>query len=458
MINIHELPEEEVLKLRLQTTHFNIHYNDQKKYRKIVDELCLIVPVLHCRKEVLCIVTNVARALGSKAKSLSIPKMKKCYTNNAQKISWSKMCAVLDYLSENGYLVGYRGGFLRDMSSKILSIYVFTDKLTNMFKGVDTSKEIDYHPLVVIKDRATGEIKSSRGVAGCGEITKKLQKYNNVLKTAKITFNGVDLPYQIYFRSFSDNTITCGRFYNTVGGIQTMSQKQRSELKINGEDVVELDFKAMHPSILYEWKWQDEPERVEKWIDFMFNGDYDPYKVTVGSKLLEVDESLVLEYKIKHDLRKYDPLRNLIKYCVMVSLNASNHMAACRALTDEFYSEVKKWGKEDTGEFKYYGIINPKDFNNVKTFPASFFCTACMNANRPIQEYFYQDKGVDLQFTDSEIMFRVLNSLAEIGEPAFSEHDSVIVRKSIKAQAKQLLRDAYFSVVGSDKFCIIEEK
>ena len=27
-----------------------------------------------------------------------------------------------------------------------------------------------------------------------------------------------------------------------------------------------------------------------------------------------------------------------------------------------------------------------------------------------------------------------------------------------KAQAKQLLRDAYFSVVGSDKFCIIEEK
>ena len=27
-----------------------------------------------------------------------------------------------------------------------------------------------------------------------------------------------------------------------------------------------------------------------------------------------------------------------------------------------------------------------------------------------------------------------------------------------KDQAKQLLRDAYFSVVGSDKFCIIEEK
>ena len=458
MINMHELQEEEVLKLRLQSTHYNIHYHDAKKYRKIVDTIIRECGVNLCRKEVMCFVTNVARAISFRASSLMIPRDHKWYSGNPQKISCRKMCAVLDYLSENGYLVGYRGGFLRDMSSKILSIYVFTDKLVDMFKGVDTSKEIDYHPLVVIKDRATGEIKSSRGVAGCGEITKKLQKYNNVLKTAKITFNGVELPYQIYFRSFSDNTITCGRFYNTVGGIQTMSQKQRSELKINGEDVVELDFKAMHPSILYEWKWQDEPERVEKWIDFMFNGDYDPYKVTVGSKLLEVDESLVLEYKIKHDLRKYDPLRNLIKYCVMVSLNASNHMAACRALTDEFYSEVKKWGKEDTGEFKYYGIINPKDFNNVKTFPASFFCTACMNANRPIQEYFYQDKGVELQFTDSEIMFRVLNSLAEIGEPAFSEHDSVIVRKSIKAQAKQLLRDAYFSVVGSDKFCIIEEK
>ena len=208
MINIHELQEEEVLKLRLQSTHYNIHYHDAKKYRKIVDIIIRECGVNLCRKEVMCFVTNVARAISFRASSLMIPRDHKWYSGNPQKISCRKMCAVLDYLSENGYLVGYRGGFLRDMSSKILSIYVFTDKLIDMFKGVDTSKEIGYHPLVVIKDRATGEVKSSRGVAGCGEITKKLQKYNNVLKTAKITSNGVELPYQIYFRSFSDNTIS----------------------------------------------------------------------------------------------------------------------------------------------------------------------------------------------------------------------------------------------------------
>jgi hypothetical protein len=453
-MNLYELTQDEVLELRLQATHFNIHYNDYKKYRHIVDNLVSEVSDGKSRKEVMCIVTNLARALSYRASALMIPREYKAYTGNRQKIRYNKVNSVVDKMTEQGYFVCYKGGFMNDMSVKMVSTYLFTDKINSMFMGVDIKKESEYHPLVVIKDRDTSQFKPTRG---CSEMVSKIQCYNNVLHDAIVTFNGKVLPHQTYFRSFVDNQTTCGRFYNTAGGVQTMPQKQRSKLKINGEDVVELDFKAMHPSILYEWKWQDEPERVEKWIDFMFNGAYDPYKADTGL-LLEVDEDIVQEYKRKHGLAKYDPLRNLIKYCVMVGLNAQSHMDACRALTSEFYGEAKKWDKEDTGDFKYYGIIKPANFNSVCTFPASFFCMACMNANQPIKEHFFTDKGVELQYIDSEIMFRVLNSLTEMGEPAFSEHDSIIVRKSLTGKAKKLMEDAYLSVVGSTNFCIIAEK
>jgi hypothetical protein len=38
------------------------------------------------------------------------------------------------------------------------------------------------------------------------------------------------------------------------------------------------------------------------------------------------------------------------------------------------------------------------------------------------------------------------------------EHDSVIVRESIKDRVQQYMRDAYKEVMGSDMFCYIEEK
>ena len=51
-MNLYELTQDEVLELRLQATHFNIHYNDYKKYRHIVDKLVAEVSDGKSRKEV----------------------------------------------------------------------------------------------------------------------------------------------------------------------------------------------------------------------------------------------------------------------------------------------------------------------------------------------------------------------------------------------------------------------
>jgi len=43
-------------------------------------------------------------------------------------------------------------------------------------------------------------------------------------------------------------------------------------------------------------------------------------------------------------------------------------------------------------------------------------------------------------------------------EVLLPEHDSVIVRSSIKDKVYRYMREAYKDVMGSDEFCYIEEK
>ena len=73
--------------------------------------------------------------------------------------------------------------------------------------------------------------------------------------------------------------------------------------------------------------------------------------------------------------------------------------------------------------------------------------------NKPIGEYFFSDQGIRLQYLDSEIMACVINRLICDEEPLLPEHDSVIVRESIKDEVKQHMEEAYLEVMGSKVFC-----
>lgn len=449
-----ELTDKEKEYYHLSSTHFNLQFNRSKRYKCIYDELSVLVK--HSRdisKELWCLITNTARALSYGAMTLSIPRDKKPYLGNTQKISCARMKIVLDSLEEQGFLIGIRGCL--DGDTKVVSMYHFSEKYKLLWKCVDTSNEVEYHPSVLIKDRETKEYKSCQGVAGVGDIKKKVDAYNGVLSTVHLTKDGVPLPKQFYFRSFLDNLEKGGRYYNSCGGIQTLPQKERNKLTINKERVVELDFKAMHPSILYDWEWQKDSAFVEQWIDKFFGGVYDPYKVDV-SEFIKVDLQKAEEYRKFHELGKYDPVRNLIKYAVMVGINAANHQAACSAVTKELYSEKDVCVEDE--DLSFYGIIIPPNNKGLISFQSSFFCNACRLTNGPIERYFFADKGVDLQLVDSEIMTQVINTLTLDGEAAFSEHDSIIVRESVSERAEYLMRTAYESVVGSSRFCVIERK
>lgn len=447
-IDLWSIDKKERVQIQTKLTHFNIHYNQSKQYKHIVDE---ILNLDVGKKEVWCVVTNIARALKYKAIGLSVPRQSKAYSDNDQGISQRRMVILLDKLEENGYTDNFTGGVVdwKEMDT-VQSCIIFKTKLLDLFVGVDVSQEIDYFNVVEIKDRETKELKSKSGVRGVKIITEYMNAYNQQLMNTEISDETGLLSVQQYKRVFSDNLRQGGRIYNTAGGVQVKNEEQRSYMKINGEEIVELDFKAMHPSLLYEQEYEENSEDIDDWIKNSWNGEYNPY----GAKMpfLKVNQDKVEAFKNTFGLAKYDPIRNLNKHALMVSLNAKTYQKAYVQVTEEFRADQLEWDKDLNKDAKFYGI------ESVGNFPGHTVCQAVAAHNKPIAKYFFKDQGIKMQYLDSEIVADVLNRLLMEDEVLLPEHDSVIVRASIKDKVIGYMRSAYKELMGSDKFCYLEVK
>lgn len=437
--------------LLLQSTHYNLYYYITIKHKDVYTKLLRNTELSNkYSPELWSVVTNVARAIKYKAKFLQIPKTKAAYAHTPQKLSYTRMCAVLDALVNKGYFNFYKGGLVSmSQEDKIVSIYEVTAKMFELWKGVDVSSVIDHYPMVVIKDRATQEEKSTKGVRGVREVANRVNIFNKALLKTNISLDGRSLPAQRYVRIYNDTLEKGGRMYNVCGGVQTISSALRKRILIGGEKTVELDFKAMHPSILYDYKWQQDPCEVENW----WKDGYNPYNISLD--FINVDYEK-LQF-IKQDNPMYDPIRNLVKKALLIGINATDLTSAYLALACDVYSDIKLWEKSPF-ESKYYGIIVERGRDGGSRFPSKLVCERVQGAHAPILDCFFSDKGIELQNVDSEILSRVLTNIIETNDIFLPEHDSIIVKESIAAYAESLMREAYKDVVGSDRFCQIEKK
>jgi hypothetical protein len=446
-IDLWSISKKERSQIQTKLTHFNIHYNQGKQYKHIVDELMSLDVG---KKEVWCVVTNIARALKYKAIGLSVPRQRSAYSGNEQGVSQRRMVILLDKLEKDGYTDDFIGGVVdwKEMDT-VQSCIIFKPKLLDLFNGVDVSSEQDYFNVVEIKDRETKELKSKSGVRGVKIITEYMNAYNQQLMNTEISDETGLLSVQQYKRVFSDNLRQGGRIYNTAGGVQVKNEEERSYMKINGEEIVELDFKAMHPSLLYEQEYEENSEDIDDWIKNNWGGDYNPYGAQMP--FLKVNQDKVEAFKNTFGLAKYDPIRNLNKHALMVSLNAKTYQKAYVQVTEEFRADQVAWDKL-TKDAKFYGI------ESVGNFPGHTVCQAVAAHNKPIAKYFFKDQGIKMQYLDSEIVADVLNRLLMEDEVLLPEHDSVIVRASIKDKVMGYMRSAYLELMGSDKFCYLEVK
>jgi hypothetical protein len=167
--------------------------------------------------------------------------------------------------------------------------------------------------------------------------------------------------------------------------------KTRLGVTIDGEDVAEVDFVCLHPTLLYDLCRLGRP-----WLNDLY------------SYLGAVAENE----------------RNALKVVVNVLLNARSKRSAICAIENELPKHGLKWNATDVVrgiEEKLLGIKG-RFCNNVST-------------------------GLWLQNVESEVMSKVVSNFVAANAPLLPVHDSAIVREKDVDKLLQMMGECYLSVV-----------
>ncbi|MEY8099841.1 hypothetical protein AB9F29_21000, partial [Falsihalocynthiibacter sp. S25ZX9] len=187
-----------------------------------------------------------------------------------------------------------------------------------------------------------------------------------------------------------------GRFYG--GWWQRINGDWRSQIFINDEPTVEVDFQGLHINLLYA-------EIAEELVG-------DPYDLS----------------PIKFHAYPDEMVRNIVKRLVLTSLNAKDKSSAYKAFRNGFSNT--HWAKQAT------------DIQIDK------FLNAFLARNPKISDYLFSDKGIQLMRIDSDITAHIHSHFTEQGIPVLSVHDSYIVEYRRVTELRVAMAKASEAVVG----------
>ncbi|MEH6517272.1 MAG: hypothetical protein V7742_11340 [Halioglobus sp.] len=220
-----------------------------------------------------------------------------------------------------------------------------------------------------------------------------LGAYNELLASTAIVIPGnaglYELNRPLHFRRvFNRSSFECGgRIYCHT--IQNLKQTTRKSIQIDGQAVVEPDFKGQHPRMLYLLEGVGFPS------------DKDIYGFWEGAT---VSEELLSQGEVR--------LRALAKAVLLRSINASGRRGACESV------------KSDEGV----------------TYPsARALYDAMCEYHQPIAGHFSSGLGIRLQRADSDIMLLLLAELTQRGIVGLPVHDSIIVAAGHMEVASSLM-------------------
>ncbi|PKN67583.1 MAG: hypothetical protein CVU57_02455 [Deltaproteobacteria bacterium HGW-Deltaproteobacteria-15] len=201
-----------------------------------------------------------------------------------------------------------------------------------------------------------------------------------------------------------------GRFYG--GWWQRVPREYRDKIRINGQYVVELDYSALHPSILYAWEKLEPPKEDLYWIDGYSN----------------------------------DPVfRKFVKTMLLMMVNSKSRKSTILALRDEV---------------KEQGLAIPSEIPKVSAEYVYPLMDAFEEKHKPIKKYFNSGAGIDLQYWDSVIAEKIMLRFSGVALPV---HDSFIVPWHLEEELWEIMDAAFREVFAANikvdiKYRSMEEK
>ena len=456
--NLQEMDKSEVIALNLTNVAPSLFFHESRWFKPVVDKILELVPDKQRKqphvKAVKWFVTQSAKTIKTGSSGFYISLDHKYYKQSILGVGFKPVAELLYNLESLGYVDIYKGYAEfsgKDVVNAQQSFVHLTEEGRKLWEVVDKRRIPSLHATDVIelKYRVTQELKPTQGAKGISELKEKVMDLNKTLLKTKIEYKGKSIAPTEYKRVYTDSLYGHGRFYVSGGGVQLLPAVYRSAyLTFDGEPVVELDFSSLHPNLLYEMvdmTGEFHPVEGEGGVREILGEDFKPYAADV-SEIVKVDWEAVEAHRKKFNMKGYDPLRNLLKRTLLISLNAIDRIQASAALRSRV--RLDKEREEEYREF--VGVDN--------SFQSWQVCDAVKEHNFLIEDYFYNDVGFKLMNKDSNIAARVVDTMLQNDEAVLIYHDSFIVRQSMEQVLLDSMKDAWKKEIGNNKFCKIERK
>lgn len=254
-----------------------------------------------------------------------------------------------------------------------------------------------------------------------------LLNYNEFMTYQDVKLESESLRVQlkkIYRNSFDGG----GRSYTEGGEVQSLPQVSRKGLKINGKNVVEIDYSATHYRMIAELS------------QYILDRDFDPYGCNPA------------------DFPRED-YRMLNKYIGMVVLGSTSFERCWKLVEEHFlthrtlYSDMLEMEHFNTGALNAIKYKTLPETLDIEKVVGDF-----IEHNHYAEEWFYKRRWHVLQKYDSLIADGVVSRFLAEGKPIIPIHDSFIAIESDKSFLAQSMYDSWNDTLNAGFNCKLSLK
>lgn len=235
--------------------------------------------------------------------------------------------------------------------------------------------------------------------------TEAVEKIRKVLAKANEVNNRADISVTLSHRRirlntglvaiFQDRLTNGGRLYTRgISGFQALNSDDREAISINGQPTIEIDFKGLHPNLLY----------AGEGIQY----SQDPYSV--------VDD--------RKEFRPY------LKAILLRMINCGNEYAAKKS-ADRWFSEQSKELRN-----QLYDLDVPDSLDLIKRFK---------EVHQPIAHHLCTSKmtGMRLMNKDARIAMDIIKYFTNQEIPILPMHDSFIIEEFYADELESIMQMMY---------------
>lgn len=328
-------------------------------------------------------------------------------------IKYSIVDEIMELLLERNLIEMKKGFYFSPENSRMTRIAP-TDDLLKLFPLKNDCVKVEPVELVILRQvnyehiRGTRKFKKIKKDIDYTE-TKETERIRKILKKSNEVNSKADIRYLDYklhgslVAIFENSFDLYGRLHTRgYRHYQGYSEEERAKITINGNPVIEYDFKALHPFLLYSMRG----------IQYPLDGD--PYMI----------------FNVDPDRKQ---LREFLKTVFMILVNTSTKSFAIDAVDDllDEYPLLKK-------KLKKVGI-------NAEGLIDRF-----IDFHHYIEGYFCSDKkqGLKVMNKDSKIALDIIRKFSNKGITILAVHDSFIVEEQHGDELYRIMKTTYRQHTG----------